>query len=105
MNYSSFSDQINNDIKNIKKQTNNIYVKNKKPKTIVARINLNLIYTLMFIQMTAKNIFLNKRPVSCLSSKYHLSIDTKSINKQTNIIYLNKQTIKKNCGGNKSKYY
>ena len=44
MNYSSFSDQINNDIKNIKKQTNNIYVKNKKPKTIVARINLNLIY-------------------------------------------------------------
>ena len=41
--------------------------------------------------MTAKNIFLNKRPVS---SKYHLSINTKSINKQTNIIYLNKQTIK-----------
>ena len=32
MNYSSFSDQINNDIKNIKKQTNNIYVKKQKTK-------------------------------------------------------------------------
>ena len=43
--------------------------------------------------MTFKNIFLNKRPVSCSSSRYHLSINTKSINKQTNIIYVNKQTI------------
>ena len=59
---------------------------NKKPKTIVARINLNLIDTLMFIKMTVKNIFLNKRPVSCLSSKYHISIDTQSINKQANMI-------------------
>ena len=32
MNYSSFRDQINNDIKNIKKKTNNIYVKKQKTK-------------------------------------------------------------------------
>ena len=61
----------------------------------MARINLNLIDTLTFIKMTVKNIFPNKRPVSCLSSKYHLSIDTKSINKQTNMIYLNKKKQKK----------
>ena len=66
---------------------------NKQPKTIVARINLNMIDTLTFIIMTVKNIFLNKRPVSCSISRYHLSINSKSINKQTNIIYVNKQTI------------
>ena len=52
---------MNTDIKNIKKQTNNIYVnKQTTKKTIVVRINLNLIDTLTFIKMTVKNIFLNK---------------------------------------------
>lgn len=52
---------MNTDIKNIKKQTNNIYVnKQTTKKTIVVRINLNLIDTLTFIKMKVKNIFLNK---------------------------------------------
>ena len=51
---------MNTDIKNIKKQTNNIYVNKQTTKTIVVRINLNLIDTLTFIKMTVKNIFLNK---------------------------------------------
>ena len=52
---------MNTDIKNMKKQTNNIYVnKQTTKKTIVVRINLNLIDTLTFIKMKVKNIFLNK---------------------------------------------
>ena len=81
---------------NVNKLINNS-CESKQKKIILARFILNLMDSVMYTKMTFKKIISNKN-VNCSSRKDQLSINTKNINKETNKMYVNKQTSTDNFG-------